>query len=279
MLQRLLLRLVRSLPEPLLLRVGRWYWSHHRLRRVLQPLTSLMRSGEAVIARGPAAGLRIDASDRNFAYTLGVLELPVQEALVASLRPGHVCFDVGANVGFLTLLCARLVGPGGRVVAFEPLPAAAAALRANLARNGFANVEVREEAAGERSGSAWLAVGADTALSRMVARQGPGTIAVPVVAIDDLVRSGAVPAPQVVKIDVEGAEVEVIRGMRDVLRRYGPVVLCEMHDRNREYAAALAEAGYTAVTLGDGRPVAEAHWGAQTIAHPGDRTGSPPVAP
>src|SRR5882757_11121436 len=78
----------------------------------------------------------------------GTLEPPVQEALRRLLAPGDVFYDIGANVGFFTILGARLVGPQGHVVAFEPVPACARAVGRNIELNGFAHAEIREAAVG-----------------------------------------------------------------------------------------------------------------------------------
>ena len=71
---------------------------------------------------GVGAGLRIDPSTSNPDYATGANELPVQQALAQYLSPGAVFYDVGANIGFLTIIGARLVEPHGRVYAFEPVP-------------------------------------------------------------------------------------------------------------------------------------------------------------
>ena len=84
----------------------------------------------------------------------GTLEPPVQEALRRLIAPGAVFYDVGANVGFFTILGARLVGPAGRVVAFEPVPACARAVGRNIELNGFAHAEIREAAVGAAGGRA-----------------------------------------------------------------------------------------------------------------------------
>ncbi|MEY2517755.1 MAG: hypothetical protein QOJ89_5113, partial [bacterium] len=88
----------------------------------------------------------------------GTLEPPVQEALRRLLAPGDVYYDIGANVGFFTLVGARLVGPAGRVVAFEPVPWCARAVAHNIEINGFEHAEIRAEAVGAEDGSARLLV-------------------------------------------------------------------------------------------------------------------------
>ncbi len=78
----------------------------------------------------------------------------MQEALSQLLKPADVVFGIGANCGFLTLIAARLVGPTGRVIAFERLPDAAEQVRKNVAANRFAHVEIREVALSDENGEA-----------------------------------------------------------------------------------------------------------------------------
>ena len=77
--------------------------------------------------------MRINLHGSAVAFATGMAERPLQSALQRELRPGATFFDIGANVGFVTLIAARLVGPSGRVVAFEPVPENVAAIRENLA--------------------------------------------------------------------------------------------------------------------------------------------------
>ena len=94
------------------------------------------------IRRGEARGLRFRAERRSLAWITGKVEPEVQAALRSLLREGDTFVDVGAGVGFFTVLAARLVGPSGRVIAFEPAKPFAEAVRANVELNRFAQVEV-----------------------------------------------------------------------------------------------------------------------------------------
>src|SRR5262249_18542532 len=127
------------------------------------------------------------------------------------LRPGDTVVDVGANVGTLTLTAAALVGPEGRVWAIEPHPRPLRYLCANVALNGFANVRTVHAAAGESDGLLRLT---DSRLDdqNRVSADGPG-VSVPVRRLDDVVPEGPV---RLLKIDVEGFELFVLRGARRV---------------------------------------------------------------
>jgi FkbM family methyltransferase len=192
----------------------------------------------------------------------GTLEPPVQEALRRLLAPGDVFYDVGANVGFFTLLGARLVGPEGRVVAFEPVPACARAVARNIALNDFAHAEIREEAVGAASGRAPLLVVGEASWSHLASTgrhaDVRAEIEVAVASIDALVDAGEIPPPDVLKIDTEGAELQAIAGMRATIERHRPAIVCELHDTNAEYLAVMDELDYTTTNLDGPAPVAGA---------------------
>jgi FkbM family methyltransferase len=183
----------------------------------------------------------------------GTLEPPVQEALRRLLAPGAVFFDVGANIGFFTILGARLVGPQGRVVAFEPVPACARAVARNIELNGFGQAEIREQAVGARSGSARLLVVGEASWSHLASTGRHADVReeidVAVVSIDELVAAGAIPPPDVLKVDTEGAELQAIEGMRATIERHRPAIVCELHDTNAEFCALMAELNYATTNL------------------------------
>jgi len=186
--------------------------------------------------QGPGTGLYFDSGSGNPAYRTGANELPVQALLAKYLRPGDVLFDIGANVGFFTVIGARLVGPTGAVYAFEPVDEMAAFVQRNAARNGYANVTVIPKAVSDRSGQDTLFLAhyaGGAALS--VAAPPPdlkGTILVDVVSMDDLCATGELKPPSVVKIDVEGAELHVLIGMQRTLLKSQPILIFELDDRS-----------------------------------------------
>jgi len=200
------------------------------IRLCLRRATRRWRHREHVIWRGPAAGLRINPEGSRPAYIFGTAEPDMQQLLASWLRPGAVFYDLGANVGFFSLIASRLVGTEGHVYAFEPSPATARALRANVDRNGLGNVTVIEAAVGREEGIARLdPVHGEAAQDAHVLPAGDnGGIEVRVVSIDTIV-GDAVRPPDVVKIDVEGAEADVVLGMRATLASRRPSVVCEIH--------------------------------------------------
>jgi hypothetical protein len=115
-------RVASVLPPGLLRRAGSLVARHPRLRPLVAPLAKTMLRSDLPIAHGTAAGLLMMGATSNPGYRLGTTEPLVQASLERHLVEGDVLYDVGANVGFFSLLGARLVGPRGTVVAFEPLP-------------------------------------------------------------------------------------------------------------------------------------------------------------
>jgi len=159
-------------------------------------------------------------ASRLLALRAKAYEARFSKALVFAVKPGDVVWDVGANLGYYTERFAARVGRPGRVVAFEPVPSCFAELQAKL--GGDARVALRQEALGSASGVVPMALAADplgATHSLVGAGQAAGAVAeVPLRRGDDVVALG-VPPPTVLKIDVEGFEEEVLRGMPTLLAR------------------------------------------------------------
>jgi len=207
-------------------------WEHtpEWARRVVRPALAALRRRRRVhtpaVARPdlPADAVELDtalgtlwfdAADRHvtpWVRRQGVWEADVMKLLTRALRPGGVFVDVGANVGFHTVLAAQRVGPAGTVHAVEPAPWTLALLRANLARHEVDAV-VHDVAASDVRGVVRLAVEPSHRSGAQLAEEG---VEVRAKTLDELVPSGVV---DVLKVDVEGAEPLVLRGARDLLRR------------------------------------------------------------
>ena len=192
----------------------------------------------AQVQRGPAQGLWLHLNPRTgTAYFEGGGEPEVQEALQQHLRPGMTFYDIGANIGFFSLLAARLVGNDGAVLAFEADPDVAARLREHVSRNSMNWIAVEQQAVWSETGVVPFARtdpanSPDRGLGHVAEEGIGGTIEVQAISLDDY--SCAHGAPDFLKCDVEGAEVEVFRGAQRLLRDKRPRIICEMHsDENR----------------------------------------------
>src|SRR3982751_6784528 len=144
-------------------------------------------------------------------------ELKFQELMLATVLPDDVVWDVGANLGLYCELFSAAVGSGGAVIAFEPSPGNRERLEQAVAP--LANVRVIPAALGEHTRPAYLTQGSDAlgATSSLNSTAGPDSITVGQHSGDDVVSRGTAPLPHVIKIDVEGSELEVLKGMSRVL--------------------------------------------------------------
>jgi FkbM family methyltransferase len=238
-----------------------------------------LETGVLRVPQGYAGGLAFDLRWLPISHAHlgsiagGNLESAVQEAMVRHLGRGGVFYDVGANLGFFSLLAAHLSGlDAGRVIAFEAAPDNAEAIRVNAALNRVTNVEVICAAASDRSGRGRLQVVDDQSWSKLVQYgEHPFTeaiIDVPCVTVDELVASGRIPPPTVVKIDVEGAELAVLAGMRDTIAAHRPAIICELHDTHAAFVTAVEACGYRAINLEGTMPVGETGASAHALALP-----------
>jgi FkbM family methyltransferase len=252
---------------------------------VLRAGVRWLESGVLRVPQGYAGGLAFDMRYLPIAHAHigsiagGNLESAVQEAMVRHLPRGGVFYDVGANLGFFSLLGAHLSGlHEGRVYAFEAAPDNAEAIRVNAALNAVGNVEVLAVAVSDRAGHGRLQVVDDQSWSKLVDYgEHPFTervIDVELIALDDLVRAGTLPPPHLVKIDVEGAELAVLEGMRETIERQRPAIICELHDTHAAFVAFMAGCGYRLINLEGTTAVGQAGASAHALAlpplHPGD---------
>lgn len=196
------------------------------------------------VRSGPGKGLWLRLNPRTGGeYFHGKVEPDVQKVLQEFLRPGMTFYDIGANIGFFSLLAARLAGESGKIISFEADPEIAARLRAHIVRNEFPNISVQEMAVWLESrlvpfARADAATSPDLGLGQVdLSAAGGNIVEVQGVSLDEFVRSA--PAPDFIKCDAEGAEVEIFRGARKLLAEKRPVILCEMH--SEENRRALTE--------------------------------------
>jgi len=204
---------------------------------------------------------------------MGSSQLPEQSALKTVLAESDNFYDIGANVGFFSVIGARLVGTSGKVFCFEPFPANSRQIKYNADLNGFENVQVIEVALGSIDAEAPFWVSAQPTWGKLASTgKMPDKlireIRVKVRRLDALVEEGGLPAPDVIKIDVEGAEVDVLSGAIETLRRHRPRLVIELHGTNAAVGDLLSGLAYKTVVIGEAVPITQAHWNAQVIAIP-----------
>jgi len=266
----------RLIPRSLLDLLFRAQWRVPWLRKLLGSVSVRLRNREGVIAHGVGQGLRFNPAGTNASYLLGLDEPELQRALSEIVQPGMTFVDVGANVGFISVIAARMVGSTGRVVCFEPVRETAGHLRRNLALNGFAHATVSEVALAARDGEADLVIPSSPTMARFASigtfGETTNTVTVPTRRIDSLIERGELPIPDVVKVDVEGAEVGVLEGAREMLKHHRPILIVELHDTNEAIAALLAEYEYSIHPVGGVASIVDAPRNTNVVAIPAERT-------
>jgi|SRR5690242_4393802 len=199
---------------------------------------------------GPGEGLWLRLNPRTGSdYLQGGGEPEVQAALQRYLRPGMTFYDMGANIGFFSLLAARIVGPEGSVVAFEADPEVAERLREHVVHNQFSKIVVLQKAVWSETCTVFLAradprVSPDRGLGHVAPTSASDTVRVSAVSLDEFTQTFT--PPDFLKCDVEGAELEVFRGAQRLLKDKRPILLCEMHseENRRALLREFASLGY-----------------------------------
>ena len=216
------------------------------LGRVIRlPFKLIPKNAVVRILRGPARGKRWIADSTTRGFWLGYWELDNQWRFASRLHDGDVVYDVGAHVGLYTLLSSPRVGEAGRVYAFEPLPRNLVYLRKHIELNCLTNCSVIEAAVSDSSGSRHFDPTAHDSAGHF-SENGPLTVGT--IALDDFVGIGnGWRPPKFIKINAEGAELEVLRGARGVIARYSPVLFLSTHSEEltRQCGAWLRSAGYS----------------------------------
>ncbi len=195
-------------------------------------------------------------------FWLGTYEPEMQSALGELIKPGMTVYDVGANVGYVTLMLAKLTGAGGKVYAFEALPDNVERLRRNVELNDYADrVTIFPGAVGVSAGEVKFLVHSSGGMGKAAGSAGRDEhyqkeITVPCISLDEFVFAQGNAPPQAVKMDIEGGEVMALPGMRRALAEARPLMLMELHGPESARAAwdALTAAGYRLCEMKPGYP-------------------------
>jgi len=223
----------------------------YQLKHMLSPIA-------VPILAGPLKGSRIGlfTGARFIRGTYSQDETAIFERLV---NAGDVVFDIGAHVGYFTLLASRLVGADGKVFAFEPLPVNLAYLNQHKRVNRATNVQILPVAVGGSEGEMSMDMRSGTGRGRLDSEIAGGGPRVKVVNLDALVDRGDLPGPDFIKMDVEGAEGEALRGAAGLLVRHRPTILLSLHGQEArdECEAFLKGLGFDVSYLKKSLVVAE----------------------
>lgn len=236
---------------------------------------------EIEISAGKVAGMKmvLDLQTEKD-YWLGTYETDLQDAISDLVETGWVAYDVGANIGYISLLLAREVGSEGRVYAFEALPKNVERLEMNVALNGLGSrVQIIHGAVGAASTPVRFLIGPSGAMGKAEGSAGRSdlhaeSIEVPGYSLDDFVYRLGNPAPQVIKIDIEGGEVLALPAMKRLLENERPLILLELHGPEAAQVAweTLTAAGYQIARMERGFPkvssLEDLNWKAYLVAIP-----------
>jgi FkbM family methyltransferase len=205
-----------------------YLYKHILSAPILRPITD--RALLCIIAKTvtiPEGVLWLDPADPviSGALTLGIFE-PYETFVFRQLvRPGMVVVDIGANIGYYSVIAAKHVGEKGAVYAFEPEPSSRSFLEKNVRENACANVRISDHAIAETRGTARLNIskrnkGNHSIMSlKMRVKEFSTSIPVPTISLDEFRRLHHLTSVDLIKVDVEGAEELVLRGMEETLRQ------------------------------------------------------------
>lgn len=213
-------------------------------------------------------------------YWLGTYENDLQVTIRELVKPGWVAYDVGANIGYISLLFSRVIGENGFVYAFEANPNNIERLRENLDLNRLTHrVKVIPAAVIDTSRRVTFLIGPSGAMGKVNGSAGRSgvhrrSIEVQGVALDDFIYLDGNHVPQVIKMDIEGGEILAFAGMSRLLEQARPLILLELHGQEAAQVAwdGLTRADYRISGMKRGFPpvhsVTDLDWKAYLVAMP-----------
>jgi FkbM family methyltransferase len=228
----------------------------------------------------------LDPDDSMGLSVNGSYESAETQIVMENIKPGEVVLDIGANIGYYTLLFARLVGPEGRVISFEPDPQSFALLKRNVQANGYQNVDLKNLAVSNIDGELTLYRDRFNNLDHRIIKSDDArrSVRVRVVRLDDLFLKENDPI-HFIKMDIQGAEGLAVEGMKKLLgRNRGLKMLLEFWPGGLELSGmppdrllkSLADMGFVFYDLKpEGQTHEEIRWQAilnQYILKPGEHT-------
>lgn len=210
-----------------------------RLPLRMIPHSMLMR-----IRYGPCRGMKWIAGSSNHGCWLGTYELEKQKAIQRFIKSGMIIYDIGAHAGIYSLLFSKLVGQNGKVFAFEPYAENVANFLEHIRLNRLNNIVLIQSSIIDKSGLASFLIGGSS---------GTGSIThihtylqIPTFSLDELVFNFNFPLPDLIKMDVEGAEAMIIKGMQRVITKKKTIIFIALHGDEQKHLCQniLLEKGY-----------------------------------
>jgi FkbM family methyltransferase len=195
-------------------------------------------SSVATILFGPSKGLKYKVNSvSGLAAIYGGYQKHIQKAFVNLVSESMVVYDIGANCGLFTILLSKLVGREGFVYSFEPVSYIAEQIRTNVKLNNINNVTIIVKAVSDSLGLKGFDLSTGPGLGFIVDRVSDDSnryIQVESTTLDHFVFFEKNPAPQLIKIDVEGHESRVIEGAHRLVETYRPIIICDLHSPSQD---------------------------------------------
>lgn len=252
----------RALPQPMKQAVYRLPVLSSLIRNQLN-LSAPSGLSEVVIASGVLRGalLKLDLKSEKY-YWLGIYEPQLIKAIYDFCKTGMIVYDVGANLGYISLVFARVVGMDGQVYAFEPLPANIQRITEHIALNSFQSViHLIPCAVSNCEGREIFLVHQEHAMGKLAGSSGRNItyvnrIQVNSLRLDDFVYRDGNPCPDVIKIDIEGGGIKAIPGILRLLAEARPILFMELHGPEEQQVAwnAFKENSYVIRKMQKGYP-------------------------
>ena len=205
------------------------------------------------ILKGRLSGKKWIVRSGNLECLLGNYEKEKMKLIEEHLSINNSVFDIGAHVGYYTLLASEVVGDEGNVVSFEPLPSNINYLKQHIKLNSCKNVKIIEAAVSEKEGIAKFNESKNNYQGHL---SDNGNISVFKVSIDELYNKGELPKPDLIKIDVEGEELSVLKGAKSLLTKNSPKIFLATHnnlakDIHKKCINYLISLGYVIKPIGN----------------------------
>jgi FkbM family methyltransferase len=198
----------------------------NKIKYILKkPLKLIGEKIPITVKYGPLRGYRILAVS-PIKFFKGTYEKERTEMFLKIIKEGDIFYDIGAHFGFYSLIASQIIGDKGKIYAFEPHPYNLKILRKHIELNNITNVVIISAAVSDKPGKAKFAYGTGTGTGHLSEK---GDIEVDIVSIDDLIQKKEILPPSIIKIDVEGAEILVLKGAWNTITLFYPVIFLAAH--------------------------------------------------
>jgi FkbM family methyltransferase len=207
------------------------------------PLKLIPKDYKIPVLQGKLKGKQWIVGSSNHGCWLGTYEYKKQQLFVKTIKKNKIVFDIGANVGFYTLLSSELVSSSGSVIAFEPLPENIVYLKEHVKLNCMKNVRIFEAAVSNHDGRDYFKSGKSRAVGHLASE---GNMVVDVNSLDGFIKRNRLAPPDYLKIDVEGNEMNVLLGAKELLCDHKPGIFLDIHgiENDRLCCNLLKSMGY-----------------------------------